>query len=100
MAVVGDADIRLVRQEISLPSTFRAGRSQGRSVDADDGTDSFSLSIEIRPGVEVAVISEKVMNATKQNFEVTPNVMVLDLGTLAKEFESSVKAPRFADKRK
>jgi len=25
---------------------------------------------------------------------------VLDLGTLAKEFETSVKAPRFADKRK
>ncbi|CAN0493329.1 unnamed protein product, partial [Discosporangium mesarthrocarpum] len=32
-------------------------------------------------------------------FEVTPGVSVLELGTLAKEFESSVKAPRFADKR-
>ena len=39
VAVVGDADIRLVRQEISLPSTFAQVNSQGRSVDADDGTD-------------------------------------------------------------
>jgi phenylacetate-CoA ligase len=69
-------------------------------VTADDGTDSFSLSIEVRSGVDIAEISEKVSNATKGTFEVTPNVSVLDLGTLAKEFESSVKAPRFADKRK
>jgi len=69
-------------------------------VTADDGTDSFSLSIEIRPGVNIAAISEKVTDATKRTFEVTPSVSVLDLGTLAKEFESSVKAPRFADKRK
>jgi hypothetical protein len=34
VAVVGDADIRLVRQEISLPSTSRAAKIQGRSVDA------------------------------------------------------------------
>jgi len=69
-------------------------------VTADDGTDSFSLSIEIRAGVDVAAISDKVASATKSTFEVTPNVSVLDLGTLAKEFETSVKAPRFADKRK
>ena len=69
-------------------------------VTAADGTDRFSLSIEIRAGVDVAAISEKVASATKSTFEVTPNVSVLDLGTLAKEFETSVKAPRFADKRK
>lgn len=67
---------------------------------ADDGTDRFSLSLEIRSGVPVAEISEKVTAATKRAFEVTPDVSVLELGTLAKEFESSVKAPRFADKRK
>ena len=69
-------------------------------VTAPDGTDSFSLSIEIRAGVDIAALSEKVTRATKATFEVTPNVFVLDLGTLAKEFESSVKAPRFVDKRK
>jgi len=36
---------------------------------------------------------------TRQTFEVRPVVSVLALGTLAKEFESSVKAPRFVDKR-
>ena len=69
-------------------------------ITADDSTDSFSLSIEIRAGVDVAAISEKVASATKSTFEVTPNVSVLKLGTLAKEFETSVKAPRFTDKRK
>jgi phenylacetate-CoA ligase len=69
-------------------------------ITADDGTDSFSLSLEVRAGVAVDEISAKVVDATKRTFEVTPNVSVLELGTLAKEFESSVKAPRFADKRK
>jgi hypothetical protein len=30
---------------------------------------------------------------------VTPTVVVLETGTLAREFESSVKAPRFVDAR-
>ena len=32
-------------------------------------------------------------------FEVTPEIVILERGTLAKEFESSIKAPRFVDKR-
>ncbi len=37
--------------------------------------------------------------ATKATFEVTPEVVVLERGTLAREFEASVKAPRFVDRR-
>jgi phenylacetate-CoA ligase len=32
-------------------------------------------------------------------FEVRPVINLLETGTLAKEFEASVKAPRFVDKR-
>jgi hypothetical protein len=32
-------------------------------------------------------------------FEVSPEIVVLPLGTLAKEFEASIKAPRILDKR-
>jgi hypothetical protein len=35
----------------------------------------------------------------KRTFEVAPLVEVLPLGTLAAEFERSVKAPRFVDRR-
>ena len=37
--------------------------------------------------------------AVKATFEVTPQVDVLETGTLAKAFESSIKAPRFVDER-
>jgi hypothetical protein len=32
-------------------------------------------------------------------FQVTPEVSLLPRGTIAKEFEAAVKAPRFVDKR-
>ncbi|MGB0630535.1 MAG: phenylacetate--CoA ligase family protein [Alphaproteobacteria bacterium] len=68
-------------------------------VTAGDGTDGFALSIEVRPGSDVDAVTQSVQEATKRVFEVTADIRVLDLGTLAKEFESSVKAPRFADLR-
>ncbi len=37
--------------------------------------------------------------AIKDTFGLTPEFAILEAGTLAKEFESSVKTPRFADKR-
>ncbi|MEX2455606.1 MAG: AMP-binding protein [Rhodospirillaceae bacterium] len=68
-------------------------------VSADDGTDRFALSIEVRPGSDAETVSGEVAKRTKATFEVTPEVSVLTLGTLAREFESSVKAPRFSDRR-
>ena len=35
----------------------------------------------------------------KEKFELTPTVVVLETGTLAKEFEANVKAARFVDRR-
>ena len=63
------------------------------------GLDLLRLSIEVRRGAEPAAVAETVAADTKATFEVTPEVVLLETGTLAKEFESSVKAPRFSDKR-
>ncbi len=68
-------------------------------VSAADGTDRFALSVEVRPGCDAAAASAALAERTKTVFEVTPDITVLETGTLAKEFESSVKAPRFADRR-
>jgi hypothetical protein len=35
----------------------------------------------------------------RRTFQVTPEVTVLPRGTIAKEFEANIKAPRFIDKR-
>jgi phenylacetate-CoA ligase len=40
-----------------------------------------------------------VIEAMKQTFQVTPEVSLLPRGTIAKEFEANIKAPRFVDKR-
>jgi phenylacetate-CoA ligase len=37
--------------------------------------------------------------AVRARFELTPAVEVLETGTLARELEKSVKAPRFVDRR-
>ena len=57
------------------------------------------LMIEVKRGTDAAAAPAKVADAWKSVFEVRPDVEVLPLGTLARDFESSVKAPRFVDKR-
>ena len=44
-------------------------------------------------------LHDLIVRRTKAAFEVTPEVVVLETGTLAREFESSIKAPRFVDRR-
>jgi hypothetical protein len=44
-------------------------------------------------------LCNRIIADTKNKFEVTPDVVILARGTLAKEFENSVKAPRFVDLR-
>jgi hypothetical protein len=44
-------------------------------------------------------VAARLADDMRKRFEVTPELVVLDAGTLAKEFESGVKAPRFTDRR-
>jgi phenylacetate-CoA ligase len=57
------------------------------------------VSIEVRRGVDPDAACEALQVAVRDKFGVTPKVVVLETGTLAREFEAAVKMPRFADRR-
>jgi phenylacetate-CoA ligase len=61
--------------------------------------DHLLLSIEVRRGSNTAEIAKRIAVQVKEKFELTPRVVVLETGTLAKEFEANVKAARFVDRR-
>src|SRR3984893_10734131 len=63
------------------------------------GLDVLVLSIEVRRGADSAAVAAELRQSVKDRFELTPEVAVLETGTLAKEFEASVKSPRFVDRR-
>ncbi len=65
----------------------------------DGGLDALRLSIELAKGADAAETAAALAARVKAVCEQTPEIVVLPTGTLAKEFESSVKAPRFADLR-
>ncbi len=57
------------------------------------------LSVEVRRGVDAAAAVENLKSAVRNQFELTPQIVVVETGSLAKEFEASVKMPRFSDRR-
>lgn len=61
--------------------------------------DSLLLSIETRREFTAAEVTETLRTSVRDVFGLTPEVAVLESGTLAKEFEASVKTPRFVDRR-
>ena len=61
--------------------------------------DVFCVLLEIRRGTNPASVTKDLLERTRSVFEVRPEIKLLENGTLAKEFEKSVKAPRFQDKR-
>jgi phenylacetate-CoA ligase len=64
-----------------------------------DGLDCLRLLVELRRGADVAATSAGLVERVKRVFEVTPEIEILETGTLAREFEKAVKAPRFVDRR-
>jgi phenylacetate-CoA ligase len=61
--------------------------------------ETLLVSIEVRRGVDVAEAAAALVEQVRDGFGLTPAVKILDTGSLAKEFESSVKAARFVDRR-
>jgi phenylacetate-CoA ligase len=61
--------------------------------------ETLLVSIEVRRGVDPVAAAEHLKAAVHARFELTPRIVVVETGTLAKEFEASVKTPRFADRR-
>jgi phenylacetate-CoA ligase len=65
----------------------------------EGGNDVLRLSIECRRGMDGATICRVIAEEVKSRFELAPQVLLLETGTLAKEFEANVKAARFVDRR-
>jgi phenylacetate-CoA ligase len=65
----------------------------------EGGNDVLRLSIEVRRGCDGAAMCSAVAAAMKEKFELAPQVVALEAGTLAKEFEANIKASRFIDRR-
>src|SRR3954468_16652299 len=65
----------------------------------DGGNDVLRLSIECRRGVDGSAICRTIAEEVKGKFELAPQVVLLETGTLAKEFEANIKASRFVDRR-
>jgi phenylacetate-CoA ligase len=81
---------------------FQQGAVQdfkGEAVTAADGQDRLRLLVELRRGADPGQAARALVDAVKRKFEQTCEVEILAAGTLAQEFEKSVKAPRFVDKR-
>ena len=58
------------------------------------------LTVEVRRGVDASAAVEALKAAVRNQFELTPQIVVVETGSLAKEFETSVKMPRFSDRRR
>jgi len=56
--------------------------------------DALHLFVEMR-----SQDRSRVMEMVRKTFQITPQVSLLPRGTIAKEFEAAVKAPRFVDRR-
>lgn len=65
----------------------------------DGGLDVLRIQVEVRRGVDAGGFAGWLQQRVKATFELTPEVVLLDAGTLAREFEQSVKVPRFVDRR-
>jgi phenylacetate-CoA ligase len=68
-------------------------------VSTDSGLDLLRLLVEPRRGLSAAEIGRDLGASVQKTFEVTPEIVFLESGTLGKEFEASIKAARFVDKR-
>src|SRR2546426_4320784 len=65
----------------------------------EGGNDILRVCIEVRRAADAAAISASLIPEIKEKFELTPQIVVLETGTLAKEFEANIKASRFVDRR-
>jgi phenylacetate-CoA ligase len=72
---------------------------KGEAVTASDGQDHLRLLVELRRGADAFAVTRALADAVKLKFEQACQIEILAAGTLAQEFEKSVKAPRFVDKR-
>ena len=65
----------------------------------DGGNDILRLCVELRRGSDAGALTQNLVLEIREKFELAPQIVVLEGGTLAREFEANVKAARFVDRR-
>jgi len=61
--------------------------------------ENLDVFIEVRGDIPTEQIQDELRTNIRNTFEVTAGVNILTRGSLAQEFEQSIKAQRFLDKR-
>jgi len=61
--------------------------------------DVLLISVEMRRGADGGAVAAELRHSVRDTFGLTPELAVIEPGTLAKEFEASVKSARFTDRR-
>jgi len=61
--------------------------------------DVLRVFVELKRDCDAHAATTDLTNAIRSAFELTPEIVPIALGTLAKEFEASIKAPRIVDRR-
>ena len=61
--------------------------------------ETLLLSVEVRRGADAAAVVAALKTAVRNHFELSARIVAVEPGSLAREFEGSVKMPRFSDRR-
>ena len=61
--------------------------------------ETMLVTVEVRRGADAAGAARRLASAVHDQFGLTPRIAVVETGSLAREFEASVKMPRFSDRR-
>jgi phenylacetate-CoA ligase len=72
---------------------------RAEAVSSTDGNEQLVLFIEVRRGVDGERTVGEIAEQVRARFELRPQANLLPTGSIARDFESSVKAPRFVEKR-
>lgn len=64
-----------------------------------DALDALRVSVETRGGADAAATGDRLSASIRETFEITPEIEILEAGTLEKAFAMSVKQNRFVDRR-
>ena len=68
-------------------------------VTEDSDLETLNVRIEVKRDEDSAAVAADLERRIKSTFEISPRIEVLEIGTLARLFETSIKAPRFVDDR-
>jgi len=68
-------------------------------INAENGLDVLRLFVEPKQGVDVGALQQGIRADVLKSFEVAAEITFLDRGTIGREFEASIKAARFVDRR-